>query len=151
MGLLEKYQLLQMLQDGETRSYLAEEIATRRSVYVHQIFNELRPPNEPDMPSLVFAFLRSAPAEETRYFLDMGRDDHRVCIVTADEPRCLELRLWLQNSAPAEAADSPSADTPRADLPKNARRDGEDTTRASSMELTSPGHLTLKLHRHPSL
>ena len=66
MGLLEKYQLLQMLQDGETRSYLAEEIATRRSVYVHQIFNELRPPNEPDMPSLVFAFLRSAPPEETR-------------------------------------------------------------------------------------
>jgi hypothetical protein len=117
MGLLEKYQLLQMLQDGETRSYLAEEIATRRSVYVHQIFNELRPPNEPDMPSLVFAFLRSAPPEETRHFLDMGRDDYRVCIVTADEPRCLELRMWLQNSAPAEAADRQVSSLP---TPRNA-------------------------------
>ena len=103
MGLLSKYQLLQMLRDGETRSYLAEETASRRPVFVHQIFGELRPPNEPDLPSLVFAFLRSAPPEESRHFLDMGRDEFRVCIVTANEPQCLDLRLWLQSVARPDA------------------------------------------------
>jgi len=104
MGLLSKYQLLQMLRDDETKSYMAEETATHRPVIVHKVFGELRPPHEPDIPSLVFAFLRNASAEESRLFIDMGRDEGRVCIITAYEPQCLDLRQWLQSVAQAGAA-----------------------------------------------
>lgn len=113
MSMLSKYQLIRIVRIGETKTYLAEESATHRTVYIHQIISEQAPPNEPDLTSLVSAFLHGAPTEESQHLLDMGEDENRICIITADAPQCLELRRWLQSSVGAETAD-PQAPTVQA-------------------------------------
>jgi hypothetical protein len=52
---------------------------------------------------LIFKFLHGASAEERRHFLDMGDDEGRVFVVTADAPECQDLRHWLQSVIEAQA------------------------------------------------
>jgi hypothetical protein len=98
-----KYQILSALGDGETQSFRALQISSARPVLVHHLTASRTPSPQPDLASLIFRFLRTATAEESRHFLDMGEDEGRIYVVTADVPECLDLRKWLQSVADAHA------------------------------------------------
>ncbi len=91
-----RYQLLEMLSDGEARTFKALQTSSGRIVLLHQLWGERTPANQADLASLVFTFLRGATAEEMKSLLDMGEDANRVFVVTEDVPRCRDLRQWLQ-------------------------------------------------------
>ena len=104
-----KYQILSALSDGESQSSRAKQISSGRPVLVHHLAAGRTPPDQPDLASLVFKFLRSATAEESRNLLDMGEDEGRIFVVTADVPACLDLRQWLQSVTEAHAGEEDDA------------------------------------------
>ena len=99
-----KYEVLSALSEGEVQSFRARQVSSGRLVLVHHLAAGHTPGLQPDLASLVFLFLRRASVEQSRHLLDMGEDEGRIYIVTADAPECLNLRKWLQlvPEAPAE-------------------------------------------------
>ena len=87
-----------MLRDGEARTFKARQTSSGRIVLLHQLWVERTPPNQPDLASLVFGFLRRATAEEMKSLIDMGEEESRVFVVTEDLPGCEDLRQWLQSA-----------------------------------------------------
>ena len=92
-----RYQILEMVSEGEARTFKALQTSSGRIVLLHQLWVERTPPDQPDLASLVFAFLRSATAEEMKSLVDMGEEENRVFVVTENLPGCQDLRQWLQS------------------------------------------------------
>jgi len=110
-----KYQILSALGDGESQSFRALQISSGRPVLVHHLTAGRTPSSQPDLASLIFRFLRTASAEESRHFLDMGEDEGRIFVVTADVPECLDLRKWLELVTDAQAGKKEGDAQPAAD------------------------------------
>jgi len=114
-----RYQILEMLTDGEARTFKALQTSSGRTVLVHQLWVERTPPNQPNLPSLVFGFLRRATADEMKILLDMGEESGRVFVVTEDLPVFRDLRQWLESAAgtpsaagkPGATRSAPAADS----------------------------------------
>jgi len=94
-----RYQILEMLTDGEARTFKARQTSSGRTVLLHQLWVERTPPHQPDLASLVFGFLRRASAEDMKVLIDMGEEGGRVFVVTEDLPVFHDLRQWLQSAA----------------------------------------------------
>ncbi|MGA2984971.1 MAG: hypothetical protein ABSG32_14255 [Terriglobia bacterium] len=109
MSFQEQYQILSAQNDGECRSFRALQIASGQPVLIHHLDADRTPPHQPDLESLIFKFLRGASAEERQHFLDMGDDEGRVFVVTADVPECQDLRHWLQSVTGAQAGEEANA------------------------------------------
>lgn len=92
-----RYQILNLLSEGEARTFRALQTSSGRIVLLHQLWGERTLPNQPDLASLVFGFLRNATAEEMKSLVDMGEDANLIFVVTEDVPECLDLRQWLQS------------------------------------------------------
>ncbi len=92
-----RYQILEMVSEGETRTFKALQTSSGRIVLLHQLWVERTPPDQPDLAALVFAFLRSATAEEMKSLVNMGEEENRVFVVTENLPGCQDLRQWLQS------------------------------------------------------
>ena len=99
MSFLGKYQIVSMIGEGETRTFRAREASTGRSVVLHQLLRSRTSPHQRDLASMVFKYLPRVGAQGPEQFVDMGEDEDRVFIVTADVPECLDLRKWLQSIA----------------------------------------------------
>ena len=125
-----RYQILEMLRDGEARTFKALQTSSGRIVLLHQLWVERTPPNQPDLASLVFGFLRRATAEEMKSLVDMGEEESRVFVVTEDLPGCQDLRQWLQ-SAPGTLQTAG-----KASVPKSAPS-GDSSAIAATMGLVS--------------
>src|ERR1019366_9571914 len=109
MSFLEKYYVVSLLAEGETKSFRAQEIKTGKPVLLHQLLRERTAPGEPDLASMVFKNIPGTGAPGSEHFVDMGQDDGRVFIVTADVPNCLDLRRWLQSLESTQESSQPSA------------------------------------------
>lgn len=92
-----KYQALSALSKGEFHSFRGHQVSSGRAVLIHHLAAGQTPPPQPDLATLIFHFLRSAPPEESRHFVDMGEEAGSIYVVTADVPQCLDLRKWLQS------------------------------------------------------
>jgi len=125
-----RYKLLEMLSDGEARTFKALQISSGRIVLLHQLYQERTPPNQPDLSSLVFGFLRRATAEEMKSLVDMGEEASRVFVVTEDLPVCQDLRQWLQ---PAQGTPGTAG---KASVSK-AATSGDSSATAATMGLVS--------------
>lgn len=99
-----RYKILEMLMDGEAKTFKALQISSGRTVLVHQLWVERTPPNQPNLSSLVFGFLRRATADEMKILLDMGEESGRVYVVTEDESRFRDLRKWLESATAPPAS-----------------------------------------------
>jgi len=135
-----RYQLLEILSDGDARTFKAIQISSGRSVLLHHLWAERTPPNQPDLASLVFRFLRHASADEMKVLVDMGEEGGRVYVVTEDLPAFQDLRQWLESRAGGpEIAGKPSVMRPAASgeaAPRGAA--GELPTQARQKSLISP-------------
>jgi len=101
MGFQGRYQILEMVSDGEARTFKARQTSSGRTVLLHQLWVERTPPNQTDLASLVFSFLRRATADEMKALIDMGEEAGRVFVVTEDQPDFHDLRQWLRSEAGA--------------------------------------------------
>jgi len=90
-----KYQILSALGEGECQSFRARQISSGRMVILHHLAARQASSRQPDLPSLVFSFLRNATPEKSRELLDMGEEEGRIWVATVDSPDCLDLRRWL--------------------------------------------------------
>ncbi len=139
-----RYQILEMLNDGEARTFKALQTSSGRTVLLHQLWVERTPPNQPDLASLVFGFLRHATADEMKILVDMGEEGDRVYVVTEDMPVFQDLRKWLQSRAGTpEAAGKATGlkPAPRADSGAGGASGGS-PTQAKQESLTSPDGTT---------
>jgi hypothetical protein len=102
MSFLEKYLIVSKLGEGETMSFRAQDTSTGQAVLLHQLLPGRTPPHQPDLAPMVFKYLPGAGAPGTEHFLQMGLEEDRVFIVTADVPECLDLRKWLQSVAASQ-------------------------------------------------
>ena len=112
-----RYQILEMLVDGEARTFKARQTSSGRTVLLHQLWAERTPPHQPDLATLVFGFLRRATADEMKVLIDMGEEAGRVFVVTEDLPMFHDLRRWLQS--PSRTPEAPEA-AGKASVPKPA-------------------------------
>ncbi len=103
MSFLEKYLIVSKLEASETMSFQAQDTWTGQPVLLHQLLPGGTAPHQPDLAMLVFKYLPGAGTPGTEHFLEMGEEDDRVFIVTADVPECLDLRKWLQSIAASQA------------------------------------------------
>ena len=136
-----RYQILEMLSDGEARTFKAVQTSSGRIVLLHQLWGERTPPDQPDLASLVFGFLRRATAEEMKSLVDMGEEAGRVFVVTEDMPGCQDLRHWLQSApgTPGTAGKaSVSKSAPSGDSSAIAATMGL-ASHAKQEDLASPG------------
>ena len=136
-----RYKLLEMLSDGEARTSKALQISSGRVVLLHQLYQERTPPNQPDLASLVFGFLRRATAEEMKSLVDMGEEAGRVFVVTEDLPGCQDLRQWLQ-PAPGTPGTAGKASVPKSAPSGDSRKIAATTglaSHAKQEDLVSPG------------
>lgn len=128
-----KYQVLSALSEGEVRLFRAVQISSGRPVLVHHLAAGHTPAPKPDLASLIFLFLQTASTEQARHLLDMGEDDGRIFVVTADVPECLDLRKWLQLTpeAPAEKGGEPqpAEEAPRPEEPDTTTAFDSETLR----------------------
>jgi hypothetical protein len=135
-----RYEIQEILTDGEARTFKALQTSTGRSVLLHQLWVERTPPNQPDLASLVFGFLRHATADEMKILVDMGEEDGRVFVVTEDLPVFQDLRQWLQSrTGTPEAAGKTGV--PKSAASRDAgpsRASGGLPTQAKQKSLTSP-------------
>lgn len=90
-----KYQILTALGEGESQSFRARQVSSGRMVILHHLAAGQASSRQPDLPSLVFSFLRNATPEKSRELLDMGEEEGRIWVATVDSPECLDLRRWL--------------------------------------------------------
>ncbi len=90
-----KYQVLNPLGDGECQSFRARQVSSGGMVILHHLAARQASSRQPDLPSLVFSFLRNAPPDRSRQLLDMGEEEGRIWVATVDSPECLDLRRWL--------------------------------------------------------
>jgi hypothetical protein len=77
-------------------SFRAQDTSTGQRVLLHQIRPERAAPHMPDLTALVFKYLTGAVAPGTHQFVEIGQDEDRLFVVTADVPECEDLRLWLE-------------------------------------------------------
>ena len=98
-----------LLGKGETMSFRAEDTSTGRSVLVHQFLREQTSARQPDLMSMVYAYLPGTGTPGTEHFLDSGEEEDRVFIVTADVQECLDLRGWLQSIAASRGITTPAS------------------------------------------
>ena len=93
MSFTEKYELLDLIAENETRTYLARERATVRMVMVHQL---LAGPNRIGLLEMVLR-ARMVPALAGRVqILDLGEHEGTPFVVTEIIPGFRTLREWLQ-------------------------------------------------------
>jgi hypothetical protein len=97
MSILGKYDLYEIVNDDETRTFKARESPTGRGVLVHQFVAGRTPPDKPDLLQLVLRYLRSASAESLGLILDMGEHEGSMYVVTEDLPGLRILRSWLES------------------------------------------------------
>ncbi len=127
-----KYEILSTLSEGEAKSYRAKKIPSGRPVILHHLAANRATTLQPDLASLVFEFLRTASKEASRNFLDMGDEEGRIFIVTADVPECQDLRKWLQTGIgePADKNSEPESAAGAAPDPRNIQLTRNFTTDA---------------------
>ncbi|MGB9606772.1 MAG: hypothetical protein ACPL88_12925, partial [Bryobacteraceae bacterium] len=110
MSLPEKYELLDLIAENETRTYLARERSTVRMVMVHVL---LPGPNRISLLELVLR-TRMIPATPGRLqILDLGEHEGNPYVVTEIIPGFTTLRNWLgAELAWASGAQPPAATAP---------------------------------------
>ena len=96
MSFLEKYRIDSKLGEDETLSFRAVDVSSGRQVLLHQLLHGRTPENQPELTALVFKYLPGTGTPGTEYFVEMGQDEGRVFIVTADVPDCYNLRAWFE-------------------------------------------------------
>ena len=125
MSFQNKYQIQSVLSDGEFRVFRALEVSSGRNVLIHHMAFAQGPLLQSDFAVLIFRFLRSDPSPESQYFLDMGEEDNRAYVVTADVPECLDIRQWLEwviyAQAGKEGTAQPAGGTPGPGNPNSTR------------------------------
>ena len=99
-----RYQILEMLSDGEARTFRALQISSGRILLLHELWAERTPPNRSDLASLVLGFLRRATADEMKILIEVGEEGGCVFVVTEDLPICRDLRQWLESAAGSPGA-----------------------------------------------
>ncbi len=110
MSLVEKYELLDLIAENETRTYLARERASVRMVMVHQL---LPGPNRISLLELVLR-TRMIPSSPGRLqILELGEHGGIPYVVTEIIPGFQTLRQWLQEEL-AVAAKAPGPGVPPA-------------------------------------
>src|SRR5579863_8878345 len=117
MSFLKNYYVVSLLAEGETKSFRAQEIATGRTVLLHQLLRERTVSGQPDLASMVLKNIPGTGAPGSEHFVDMGQDDGRVFVVTADVPDCLDLRRWLRSLESTQGTPQPSATVAQDDGP----------------------------------
>lgn len=96
MSFLEKYRIDSKLAEDETLSFRAVDVSSGRQVLLHQLLHGRTPENQPELTALVFKYLPGTGTPGTEHFVEMGQDEGRVFIVTADVPDCYNLRAWFE-------------------------------------------------------
>ena len=96
MSFMEKYRIDSKLAEDETLSFRAVDVSSGRQVLLHQLLHGRTPENQPELTALVFKYLPGTGTPGTEYFVEMGQDEGRVFIVTADVPDCYNLRAWFE-------------------------------------------------------
>lgn len=107
MSFLQKYRIDSKLGEDETMSFRAVDVSTGRAVLLHQLLHGRTPAGKPELASLVFKYLPGSGTPGTEHFVEMGQDEGRVFIVTADVPVCQDLRQWFDLIAASREATNP--------------------------------------------
>jgi len=115
MDFRRNYEILELVAEGETRTFRARQISTGRPVLVHQLLDRT-PSGQTNLISMVLGFVRKAPPESLVQVLDMVDHENSTYIVMGDSPEFRNFRQWLESEiqklaifpAPGTKAQEPS-------------------------------------------
>ena len=118
MGLLDRYELGEVLAEGEARTCPARDRASGRAVLVHQLAGADRSRGT-DLLRMIHRLLRSLPPGAHNPILDLGEHNGTMCLVTEPIPGFASIRSWLEQQIVASQAGAgePAAPQPAPSLP----------------------------------
>jgi hypothetical protein len=96
MDFRRNYEILELVTEGETKTFRARQVSTGRPVLVHQLLNPV-PAGQADLNSMVLRFVREAPPESLAQVLDMVEHENSLWIVMGDLPAFRNFRQWLES------------------------------------------------------
>jgi len=96
VGLLDKYELGEVLAEGEARTRKAREVASGREVLVHQLSTSPDRGRSMDLLRMIHRFLRGRTPGTHNPILDLGEHDGAMCLVTERIPGFVSVRSWLE-------------------------------------------------------
>lgn len=104
MSFLQKYLISSKLEEaGETMSFRAHDTVTGQQVLLHQLLPGRTPLDEPELSAMILHYFPGGGEPGTEHFREVGQDEERVFVVTADLPECVDIRQWLYTIAAARA------------------------------------------------
>ena len=102
MSFLQKYLIASKVEEAEeTMSFRAHDTLTGQQVLLHQIVPGRTPPEEPELSAMILHYFPGGGEPGTEHFREVGKDEDRMFVVTADVPECVDLRQWLYTIAAA--------------------------------------------------
>jgi len=107
MGVPEKYELLELMAENETRTFRAREVSSGRPVMVHQL---LAGPNRISLLELVLRARMSAAQPGESQIPDLGEHDGMPYVVTEMLPGFRTLREWLHSKLAQPEGAKPAAE-----------------------------------------
>lgn len=92
MNLYNKLKLLELFDDGPTKSYLAEVLSTNETVLVHLLPHKDSPEYE-----LIARYLSQLPPDTCKLILEQSEKDGNSYVITEKPANFRGLRPWLEN------------------------------------------------------
>jgi len=147
MSLSGKYELGELLKEGDVKTFAARDVSSQEAVLVHQISGTV----QVELMRMVVRYLRDAPPGARTHVLDMFADSGDTYLVTDVLPAFSTLQAWLESQVPASvtpavgavrrAGGGPVGPSPRAVEPEGEQAGIDLDVQRSGLQL-QPGQLT---------
>ncbi len=96
MSFLDKYELGELISEGEARTSKARELSSGREVMVHELPTGADRTRGADLLRMIHRYLRSIPPKARNPILELGEHEGRMYLVTEAIPGLSSLRTWLE-------------------------------------------------------
>lgn len=106
MAFLDKYELLEVISDEDTRTFKARQASSGRMVLVHQLSGGRTHTDQIDLIRMVVRYIRNASPQSLSRVLDMEEHKGSVYLVTELLPEFRTVRSWLESEIKKQEASS---------------------------------------------
>jgi hypothetical protein len=118
---LSKYQLGELILEGEARTSKARELSSGREVLVHELPTGADRGRGTDLLRMIHRYLRTLPPKVRNPILELGEHEGRMYLVTDAIPGFHSLRNWLEGSLTGIASEPETLDKTRLSVAPAAR------------------------------
>lgn len=133
MDFLSQYENLQIVAEGETKTFRARQVAAQRTVLLHQLSSNPRSGRQLHLLALLLRYSSNLRPGSPSPILGIEEQGDSVWVITEDRPEMASLWDWMEREAPGKGASKSSSD-PSGVIPSNLARPNPPVTPSSGLD-----------------